>query len=47
MDKSAETALFLMSMALALLDKAGEAHAAIYLQYAIDILRRVPVPCPE
>lgn len=38
-----ETAVALMRMALALLDKAGEAGAAVRLQHAIDIATRAPM----
>jgi len=39
MGKTVDTALALMRMALALLDRAGEGDAAVRLQHAIDSVR--------
>ncbi len=36
------TAISLMKMALALLDRDGETYAAIYLQSALDIVQNTP-----
>ena len=36
-----------MRMALALLDRDGERSGAAYLQHAIDVTARVPIPTSE
>ena len=38
------TAVSLMRMALALLDDAGQGHASLHLQRAIDLATDAPVP---
>lgn len=40
------TAVTLMRMALGLLDRGDESHAAVYLQRAIDVATRASVPAP-
>ena len=45
--KQHAAALSLMRMALALLDRDGERCGAAYLQQAIDVTARVPIPTSE